>query len=102
MDKSSGNILDVTVPISRFNKGEASKIFDEVRKTGSKVVLKNNDPVCVLMSPEKYRAMVDELEDRKRYDLAEERLANDSGVYISHEDLMAELGRVNIKRVNQG
>jgi len=92
MDSSVSNILDVTVPISRFNKGEASKIFDEVRMAGSKVVLKNNAPVCVLLSPEKYRALLDELEDRKIYDLAEERLANDSGKYISHEEMLAKFG----------
>jgi hypothetical protein len=30
------------VPITRFNKGEANKIFDEVQNSGPKIVMKNN------------------------------------------------------------
>ena len=44
------------VPISRFNKGEANKIFEEVRESGFKIVLKNNSPACVLLTPETYEA----------------------------------------------
>ena len=51
----SNNLLDTFVPISRFNRGEANKIFDEVKETGYKVVVKNNIPICVLLSPERYR-----------------------------------------------
>lgn len=46
-------ILDSIVPISRFNKGEASRIFEEVQKQGIKVVVKNNQPVCILVSPDR-------------------------------------------------
>lgn len=42
------------IPISRFNKGEASRIFKEVSSEGVKVVVKNNVPMCVLMDPEEY------------------------------------------------
>ena len=31
------NIMNSMVPISRFNKGEASKIFDEVASSGTKI-----------------------------------------------------------------
>ena len=41
-----------TIPISLFNKGMAGKIFKSVKENGSKVVMKNNVPECVLMSPE--------------------------------------------------
>ena len=41
-----------TIPISMFNRGLAGKIFEEVRKAGAKVVMKNNLPECVLVSPE--------------------------------------------------
>ena len=50
------------MPISRFNKGEASKIFEEVKVAGIKVVVKNNIPVCVLVSPAKYDSMMDEIQ----------------------------------------
>ena len=45
-----------TVPISMFNRGLAGKIFDEVKQSGAKVVMKNNAAECVLLSPEEYRS----------------------------------------------
>ena len=82
-----------TIPISRFNRGLAGKIFDEVRATGPKVVMRNNQPECVLLSPEEYLRMVDELEDAKILALAEERLANyDPEKLISEEEVWKELG----------
>ena len=54
---SNALILDKVVPISRFNKGEATKIFSEVKETGTKYVFKNNLPECVLLSPEMYDQM---------------------------------------------
>ena len=88
----SSDILDLTIPITRFNKGEASKIFDEVRSSGCKIVIKNNKPACVLISPDKYREMMDELEDVKLYDLVAERLKNDTGVTIPAVEVYRELG----------
>lgn len=67
--------LKNTVSISLFNKGQASKIFDSVRKTGIKIVMKNNKPECVLMSPEDYVKMIDQLNDAKLLMLANERMA---------------------------
>lgn len=48
------------VPISRFNKGEAGKIIDEVNDQGFKIVIKNNEPVCIMVKPE----LFNELQDR--------------------------------------
>lgn len=67
--------LKNTVSISLFNKGQASKIFDSVRKTGIKIVMKNNKPECVLISPEDYVKMIDQLNDAKLLMLANERMA---------------------------
>ena len=52
------NVLNMIVPISRFNKGEANKIFEEVKKDGVKIVLKNNQPIGVIMTPEMYESLV--------------------------------------------
>ena len=41
-----------TIPIGLFNRGQAGKIFDDVRKSGAKVVMKNNTAACVLLSPD--------------------------------------------------
>ena len=87
-----GNILDALVPISRFNKGEANKIFDEVRLSGFKVVVKNNVPACILLTPESYQEMLDIIDDKYLLALAEERLKNDNGVTHSFEDVLADNG----------
>lgn len=86
------NMLDSLVPISRFNKGEASKIFDEVRELGCKIVVKNNAPACVLLTPERYQEMVEAIEDQYLLALAEERLKNDTGKRFSSKDVYVEMG----------
>ena len=48
------------VPISRFNKGEAGKIIEEVKRDGIKVVVKNNAPECVMLTVEAYDKLVQE------------------------------------------
>ena len=88
----SARVLDLTVPITRFNKGEANKIFEEVNKSGCKIVLKNNTPACVLVSLEKYVEIMDELEEARLYALVAERIENDSGITVSFEEILADEG----------
>ena len=42
------------VDMAHFAGLVAGKVFEEVKKTGAKVVMKNNAPECVLLSPEEY------------------------------------------------
>lgn len=63
-----------TVPISMFNRGLAGKIFEDVKQHGSKVVMKNNAPECVLLSPEEYLRLVDEVNETRLAMLAAERM----------------------------
>lgn len=71
---SNALISDKVVPISRFNKGEATKIFTEVKETGTKYVFKNNLPECVLLSPEMYDQMIENIIDMELYIEALERV----------------------------
>lgn len=87
-----GSVLNAIVPISRFDNGEASRIFDEVRDSGCKVVVKNDTPACVLMTPEQYQKMVELLDDQYLLALAEERERNDTGVTYPAEEVYAMLG----------
>ena len=48
-----------TISISLFNQGLAEKIFEDVKKTGAKIVINNNETECVLMSPEEYVCLFD-------------------------------------------
>ena len=43
--------IENSVPLSSFNKGQAGRIFEEVKNHGAKIVMKNNLPECVLLSP---------------------------------------------------
>lgn len=85
------NILDSIIPISRFNKGEANKIFAEVKDKGIRIVVKNNVPECVLISPDEYQKMIEDYEDMKLLALAEKRLADDAAP-ISHKEMLKKLG----------
>ena len=67
-------IMENVVPISSFNKGIAGKIFEEVKHSGMKVVMKNNSPECVLLSPEEYLRLIDEVNDAKLAALAAQRM----------------------------
>lgn len=87
------NMMNAMVPITRFNKGEAAKIFDEVKSTGTKIVVKNNQPACVLLSPSQYETLMEMLSDYVLLAEAEKRVAaNDNAENISHEEMMRELG----------
>ena len=85
------NLLDSIIPISQFNKGQANKIFSEVKKFGTKIVVKNNVPECVLLSPQNYQRMMEEYEDAILSAEAEKRLSK-KVEYISNNDVMKELG----------
>ena len=86
------NTLDALIPISRFDKGEADEIFDEVRESGWKIVVKNNVPACVMLTPERYKEMMELIEDEYLLALVEERERNGSGVTYSFEEVLAKDG----------
>ena len=48
------NILNNLVSITMFNQGQESKIFSRLKKEKQIVVLKNNVPTAILLSPEEY------------------------------------------------
>ena len=77
-----------TVPIGQFNRGLAGKVFDEVKRTGPKVVMKNNMPECVLISPEEYTRMIDEINDARLLAIASSRMESyDPDHLISEEEM---------------
>ena len=65
-----------TVPITQFNRGLAGKIFEDVKQCGAKVVMKNNTAECVLLSPDEYIRLMDELNDARLAALAAERMSH--------------------------
>ena len=85
--------IERTIPISMFNKGLAGKIFSDVRASGAKVVMKNNAPECVLLSPDEYIQLMDEINDARLLSVAAARMNNfDASKLISQVDINAEFG----------
>ena len=82
-----------TVPITQFNRGYAGKIFEEVKRSGAKVVMKNNAAECILLSPDEYVKIMDELNDMRLLAIANQRMLNsDSATWISDEEMNKRLG----------
>ena len=85
--------IENTVPISQFNRGLAGQIFEDVRRSGAKVVMKNNEAECVLLSPEEYIRLVEEVENASLMAEALRRTSKaDPATYLSQEDVARELG----------
>lgn len=84
-------VLNSFVPVSRFNKGEASQIISEVKNDGIKFVVQNNAPECVILSLKSYQKILEDLEDAELAAIAFEREAKKSRT-IPFEKILAENG----------
>lgn len=85
--------IENTIPISSFNRGLAGKIFEEVKRQGAKVVMKNNAPECVLLSPEEYINLLDEVNDARLLTIASERMSHfDSSTVVTQDQVDQEFG----------
>lgn len=86
-----------TVSISQFNKGMAGQIFADVKKSGAKVVMKNNTAEAVIVSTDDYLEMVGTMNDLELYVKAVERMNDyDPSSLISEEDMMARFNITDI------
>lgn len=84
--------IDHTVPITSFNRGQAGRLFAEVKRSGAKVVMKNNVAECVLLSPQEYIQLMDELNDARLLAQALKRIrALDENALLSPQDVLREL-----------
>ena len=73
-------LVDTTsrlVPISLFNKGQSSKIFERVKTERELIVLKNNEPAAVILSLEEYRSLKQAEEDLCLLQIAHQRMQGD-------------------------
>ena len=85
--------LSMTVSITQFNRGHAGQIFADVRRNGTKVVMKNNTPVVVLVSPEEYIRDQEELEELRLLVMAQERLSHyDPAALVSQKEIDRKYG----------
>lgn len=47
-------LFNKLIPITQFNKGQASKLFARLKNESGLVVVKNNVPIAVIISPHEY------------------------------------------------
>ena len=92
-------ISNRTISISDFNKGLAGRIFEDVKSSGTKVVLKNNNPECVLISPAEYSKMLEEKEDLIDQLMAIERLKNIDTEKIISQQQFEEKYNINFEDI---
>ena len=87
------NLLQSLVPISQFNKGQAAKIFDRLHSEKELIVLKNNQPSAIILSPEEYTRLTEIEEDYFLLLEANKRMEdNGNNKTISFDSLMSNLG----------
>ena len=85
--------LNSLVSITQFNKGQASKIFDRLSSEKQLIVLKNNVPSAVIISPDEYIRLSEIAEDYILLTEAQERLKNNKGKKnVSFEEVMQNYG----------
>jgi antitoxin StbD len=89
----TGNLLKSLVSITQFNKGQAAKIFDRLKTERRIVVLKNNAPSAIILSPDEYLRLLEIEEDTILFNLAEQRLADYNLVDgIPFDETLIQLG----------
>ena len=89
----SAGFLQSLVPISQFNKGQAARIFDRLHSEKELIVLKNNQPSAIILSPEEYKRLTEIEEDYILLLEAYKRLEeNGNKKTISFDSLLDDLG----------
>ncbi len=88
----AANVLNSLVPITQFNRGQASRIFDRLHAENQLVVLKNNQPAAVILSPAEYARLSEIEEDYYLLLEATDRLAENRAPAVPMDDVMRELG----------
>lgn len=68
-------LLKSLVPITQFNRGQASRIFDRLHTEPQLIVLKNNQPSAVILSPMEYERLAEIEEEYNLLMEANRRLA---------------------------
>ena len=88
----TANILQNLIPITQFNKGQASKIFDRLSTEKKLIVLKNGEPSAVILSPREYERLIEIEEDYILLAEANKRIdeSRDEGM-VSFDTIMADL-----------
>lgn len=86
----AGNItLDNLVSVSELSHGGVSKTLSRVGDNNPIVVMRNNKPAAIVISPDDYRRLTEAEEDFALYLEAEERMKKDDGTRLGMDDVLS-------------
>ena len=89
----SPETLRSLVSISQFSKGQATQVFDRLKNEPQLVVLKNNVPAAILLSPAEFDRLIETEENYRLMTLAQARLTGDNLAHARTEaDVMQAIG----------
>ena len=87
------DLLQSLVHITQFNRGQASRIFDRLHSERQLIVLKNNQPSAVILSPDEYARLAEIEEDYTLLLEANRRMEESQGKpALSYRSVMEDLG----------
>lgn len=89
----AADLLQSLVSVSQFNKGQAAKIFDRLHSERELIVLKNNQPSAIILSPEEYTRLTEIEEDYYLLLEANKRMEDTrNNKTVSFDSVMSNLG----------
>ena len=89
--RMAGNItLDNLVSVSELSHGGVSKTLSRVGDNNPIVVMRNNKPAAIVISPDDYRRLTEAEEDFALYLEAEERMKKDDGTRLGMDDVFGK------------
>ena len=92
--------IDGMFSVTDFNKGKANQIFDSIKTNRIGIVVKNNKPECILLSPEEYKRIMRIIEDYEDYSLALQRLSNnDMSQALSSNEVFFDVADDDLKQI---
>ena len=92
--------IDGMFSVTDFNKGKANQIFDSIKTNRIGIVVKNNKPECILLSPEEYKRIMRIIEDYEDYSLALQRLSNnDMSQALSSHEVFFDVADDDLKQI---
>ena len=86
------NLMNSLVPITQFNRGQAARIFDRLHTESQLVVLKNNQPAAVILSPAEFQRLTEIEENYLLLQEAMDRLNHSAASATPMDEVMKELG----------
>lgn len=84
------SILDNVVSVTDLNHGDASKTLSRVSNNHPVIVLDNNRPSVVIITPDDYWRLTQAEEDFALYQEVMERLHNDDGTRLTDIDVFGK------------